>query len=137
MELTIKIKDADLNKAMSNKIEWDITDSYSDEALEALSVTRASAIKILKEDAKFMAGVNKYLVEYLQGRVYDALYDAMSDVPSAGLKKLEGALLKVEEQNEKKAEAERKLRLDREEQERLKKTIETLTQMGYKITKEK
>lgn len=137
MELTIKIKDADLNKAMSNKIEWDITDSYSDEALKALGVTQASAIKILKEDAKFMAGVNKYLVEYLQGRVYDALYDAMSDVPSAGLKKLEGALLKVEEQNEKKAEAERKLRLDREEQERLKKTIETLTQMGYKITKEK
>ena len=137
MELTIKIKDADLNKATSNKIEWDITDSYSDEALKALGVTQASAIKILKEDAKFMAGVNKYLVEYLQGRVYDALYDAMSDVPSAGLKKLEGALLKAEEQNEKKAEAERKLRLDREEQERLKKTIETLTQMGYKITKEK
>ena len=137
MELTIKIKPADINKAMSNKIEWDIIDNYSDEALKALGVTQASAIKILKEDTKFIAGVNKYLVEYVQERVYDALYDAMTDVPSAGLKKLEATLLKAEEQNDKKAEAELKLRLDREEQERLKKTIETLTQMGYKITKEK
>lgn len=136
MQLTITIKDKDVVTALKSRVEWDIINDYSDAALKALGVTRASALDVLVKDAKFMATVEKDLVRSIETFVGDVLDDIASDVTSPELKKLQAQLDKAEKVVDKADAAERKLQAERLEQERLLNTIKFLTDQGYKITKE-
>ena len=136
MQLTVNIKDKEINDAIATRILWDVIDEYSEEACIAAGVTQASAVKLLREDAKFMANLNKQLSQSLQDLVDDILYDSVNDAVSPELKKLHTQLAKAEKVVDKKAAAEKQAQADRDEAERLAKAIEALTKMGYKITKE-
>ena len=136
MQLTVNIKDKEINDAIATRILWDVIDEYSEEARIAAGVTQASAVKLLREDAKFMANLNKQLTQSLQDLVDDILYNSVNDAVSPELKKLHTQLAKAEKVVDKKAAAEKQAHADREEAERLAKAIEALTKMGYKITKE-
>lgn len=136
MQITVNIKDKDIAEALENRVQWDVMDEFSEEALKAAGVTEASAIKALREDAKFMANLEKQLTRTLTDFVDEVLMDCVSDVESPALKKLGTQLRKAEDAVDKKAAAEKKAQAERDEQERVKQTIETLTKMGYKITKE-
>ena len=136
MQITINIKDKDITNALENKVLWDITDEFSEEAHKAAGVTEASAVKVLREDAKFMAALEKQLARAMSDFVDDILLDCASDATSPALKKLATQLRKAEDAVEKKAAAAKKAAAEQLEQERVKQTIETLTKMGYKITKD-
>lgn len=135
MQITINIKAKDIAEALENRVLWDVMDEFSEEALKAAGVTEASAIKVLREDAKYMADLEKQLTRTLTDCVDEVLLDCASDVASPALKKLGTQLRKAEDAVDKKAAAEKKAQAERDEQERVKQTIETLTKMGYKITK--
>ena len=135
MQIIVNISDKVINDAISNRVEWDVTDEYSEEVLKAVGVTKASAAKLLREDAKFMASLTKQLGQSLQDLVDDILYDCVSDAVSPEMKKLHTQLTKAEKAEDKKVAAEKKAQAEREEAERLAKAIEALTKMGYKITK--
>ena len=136
MQINVNISDREINNAITSRVEWEIMDEYSEEARNALCVTKASAAKLLCEDAKFMASLTKQLSRGLQFFIDDILYDSVNDADSPELRKLHTKLSKAEKAIDKQAAAKRQEREEREEAERLKKTIEMLTQMGYKITKE-
>ena len=136
MQITINVKDKDITNALENKVLWDIKDEFSDRALKAAGVTEASAVKTLREDAKFMADLEKRLVRTFTDFVDEVLLDCASDATSPALKKLATQLRKAEAAVDKQDAAEKKAQAERDEQERVKKTIETLTKMGYKITKD-
>lgn len=135
MQITVNIKDKDITTALENKVLWDITDEYSEEAHKAAGVTEASAVKLLREDTKFMAALEKKLARTLSAVVDDVLLDCASDANSPALKKLATQLRKAEDAVEKKDAAERKLREERLEQERIVNTISLLQKQGYVITK--
>ena len=135
MQITVNIKDKDITTALENKVLWDITDEYSEEAHKAAGVTEASAVKLLREDTKFMAALEKQLARTLSAVVDDVLLDCASDANSPALKKLATQLRKAEDAVEKKDAAERKLREERLEQERIVNTISLLQKQGYVITK--
>ena len=135
MQITITIKDKDITNALENKVLWSIMDEYSDLALKAVGVTEASAVKALREDAKFQAALEKQLTRALGDFVEEVLGDCADDANSPALKKLVTQLDKAEKAVEKKEAAEKKAAAEREEQERVQRTIETLTKAGYKITK--
>ena len=136
MQITINVKDKDITNALENKVLWDIMDEFSDRALKTAGVTEASAVKALREDAKFMADLEKRLVRTLTDAMDDVLLDCASDATSPALKKLATQLRKAEAAVDKQDAAEKKAQAERDEQERVKQTIETLTKMGYKITKD-
>lgn len=136
MQLTINIKDKEINDAIATRVLWDVIDEYSEEARIAAGVTQATAAKLLREDAKFMASLTKQLTQSLQDLVDDILYDSVNDAVSPELKKLHTQLAKAKKAVDKQAAAEKQAHADREEAERLAKAIEALTKMGYKITKE-
>ena len=136
MQLTINIKDKEINDAIATRVLWDVIDEYSEESRIAAGVTQATAAKLLREDAKFMASLTKQLTQSLQDLVDDILFDCVNEAVSPELKKLHTQLAKAEKVVDKKAAAEKQAQADRDEAERLAKAIEALTKMGYKITKE-
>ena len=137
MQITVNIKDKDITGALENRVLWDIMDEYSEEARKAAGVTEASAIKTLREDAKFRAALEKQLSSAITDFVGDILLDCAGDATSPALKKLGTTLRKAEDAVEKKEAAEKKVAAEREEQERIVNTISMLQKQGYIITKAK
>ena len=135
MQIIVNISDKVIDSAINDRVEWSVMDEYREEVRKAAGVTQESAAKLLREDTKFMANLNKQLGQGFKDLVDDIIYDCVNAAVSPALKKLHTQLTKAERAAEKEAAANMKAALAAAEAERLINAIKELEKQGYKITK--
>ena len=131
MQITIPAKL--IKEAIQNKIEYDV--DYSSATLKAAGITPSKLLATLTADQAYLAKLEKYIVKNLdfEGVLYEAAMETYCPMIAAAVKSCN----KIQDAADKAERAERKLAEELEEQERIVKTIEALTKMGYVITKGK
>lgn len=139
MQIIINVSDKDIKAAVENMIDGNIYENYGQDVLKLAGVPKkATLVKAVLADEKFMAGLSKEIASRFDANDY--LYDAVWDIKCKPVLDFEDKCDKAYEQAgtnnlEKEAAAEVK-RKEAEEAATVARVIAILEKNGYKLTKE-
>lgn len=125
--MQIDIKQSAIKSAVNELVEYHLFEQFEPAVLKAAGVgKKADIIKMVLEDQKYMAGVAKYLADYINDR--DVIYDAFIDTNCSTLDNLQVTCEEVQDEVYEKERAARQVR-------ELKNMIEQIEKAGFKVTK--